>query len=166
MIKKGAPFYSMFAVGDYTFAPYKVVWREQASYLTASVVLTEGKKPIITDHKLMMIDFSDKEESFYVCAMLNSCIAVFAAISYAIEIQFDPHILDNILVPRYDPKNRYHIHLVQQSKLAQKAAKHDDHEKLKEIEEEIDELAARIWGLKKEELNDIQLCLGEIKKYG
>ena len=26
MIEAGAPFYTIFAVGDYTFAPYKVVW--------------------------------------------------------------------------------------------------------------------------------------------
>jgi len=161
-IYETGPFYSMFDVGDYTFSPYKVVWREQASSLTASIVVTEAKKPIVPDHKLMMIDFDDKEEAFYVCAMLNSCVAAFAATSYAIEIQFDPHILDNIFIPGFDPKNKNHIHLVELSRLALKLATHDDHGKLKIIEEEIDELAAKIWGLTKEELREIKLSLEEL----
>src|SRR5437870_12602713 len=31
-------FYSIFNIGDYTFADWKVVWREQANGLTAAVI--------------------------------------------------------------------------------------------------------------------------------
>ena len=56
MVEKGVPFCTMFAISGYTFAPYKVVWREQAASLTASVVGSYQGKPIIPDHKLMLID--------------------------------------------------------------------------------------------------------------
>jgi hypothetical protein len=39
-LKRGEPFYFYGAVGDYTFAPWKVVWREQGSD-TAAVVAVQ-----------------------------------------------------------------------------------------------------------------------------
>ena len=49
------PFYSIGAVNDYTFASYKVVWREQASCLTAAVVSASESKATVPDHKLMLV---------------------------------------------------------------------------------------------------------------
>ena len=51
MVEKGAPFYTMFAISGYTFAPHKVIWREQVTSLTASVVGSHQGKPIIPDHR-------------------------------------------------------------------------------------------------------------------
>lgn len=162
MINKGAPFYTMFAIGDYTFAPWKVVWREQFSYMVASVVGTADDKPIIPDHKLMLISLTDKTEANYLCSMINSKLTVFVVLSYAVEIQMDPHILEHIRIPRFDRKNEFHLRLSELSEQAHEAVHVGDDEKLKQIEEEIDRTAAKIWGLTDEELMEIQESLREL----
>jgi len=163
MIEEGAPFYTMFAISDYTFAPYKVVWREQASALTVSIVSSIESKPVIPDHKLMMIDCSTERESHYLGAMLNSAPARFAAISYAVEIQFDTHLLKNIRIPKFDPGNKIHKELAGLSQNAHYAVSIGDEVGLKEIiEPRIDELAAQVWGLTGEELIEIQSSLKEM----
>ncbi|MDW8309171.1 MAG: N-6 DNA methylase, partial [Verrucomicrobiales bacterium] len=68
-----APFYSIYNVGPYTFAPYKVVWREQAAFLTAAVsVSPRGQPAVIPDHKLSLCVGSSEDEVHYICALLNS----------------------------------------------------------------------------------------------
>lgn len=161
MIKKGAPFYTMFAVGDYTFAPYKVVWREQAPLLTAAVANVVEGKCIIPDHKLMLVDCSDEQEAYYLSGILNSSLVRYTTISYAISIQFDPHVLQNIRIPKFDAKNQLHLKLAELSEEAHRIAKDKGDTSI--IEEEIDKIAAEIWGLTDEELKEIKQSLEEIK---
>lgn len=154
------PFYSMFDVGDYTFAPYKVVWREQAAGLTVAVteplgteVVIPDHKLVIPDHKLMMVDFQDVDEAHYLCAALNSSPAQLVVLSYGVTIQMDTHVLENIRVPHYDPANPSHRQLAALSKQAHAATA---------IEAEIDRLAAQLWGLTEGELREIQESLAEL----
>jgi len=42
-----SPFYSIFNIGDYTFGPWKVVWREQSAGLMAAVVGPHDKRPVV-----------------------------------------------------------------------------------------------------------------------
>lgn len=160
-LTKTSPFYSMFDIGDYTFAPYKVVWREQAPLLTAAIANVVGGKCIIPDHKLMLIDCSDEQETYYLSGILNSSPVKYTAISYAISIQFDPHILQNIRIPKFDSKNRLHLELAELSEKAHRIAKVDGD--VSRVEEEIDSRAAEIWGLTDEELKEIKQSLDEIR---
>lgn len=66
-------FYAMYGIGPYTFSPYKVVWKEIASGLTAAVVPISEIKVVIPDHKLTLCPLTSVEESHFVCAALNSC---------------------------------------------------------------------------------------------
>ncbi|WP_054683106.1 hypothetical protein [Rhodothermus marinus] len=44
-LMESGPFYSIFGIGDYTFAPWKVVWRgEVATSLVAAVIGKNGEK--------------------------------------------------------------------------------------------------------------------------
>jgi len=71
-----------------------------------------------------------------------------------------PHVLENICIPKFDNKDKLHLKFTDLSELAHKeTAKGND---VSEIEMEIDELAANIWGLTKEELKEIQAALEEI----
>jgi len=153
-------FYSMFNVGEYTFAPYKVVWREQASSLTSAAIGVFEGKAIVPDHKLMLIAVSSKAEAFYLSGMLNSSPSKYAAISYAVGIQFNPHILENIAIPKFDPSDSIHLLLKNKSEEAHRLNGEGD--SIAELESEIDELTAKIWGLSKQELKDIQLSLEEL----
>jgi hypothetical protein len=163
-IVETGPFYSMFDVGIYTFAPWKVVWREQASTMTASVVGPKDGKPVVPDHKLMLVDCASEDEAHFVCASLNSSIGQMVAVSYAVEIQMDPHILEHIRIPRFDPKNPVHCRLAELSMQAYEAAKIGDEIRLREIEAEIDLWAAKLWDLTDDELRDIQQSLAELSE--
>ena len=165
LMKKGA-FYSMFAIGPYTFAPYKVVWKYIASEMTCAVISSKndqflGEKIIIPDHRLIMISLDNKGESHYICAVLNSSIVRFIVKSYCIGTQLAPHIMQNVALPKYDSNDLIHLDL---SKLSQKC-----HEKtsagidVTDLEERIDELAAEMWGLTKQELKDIKESLEELR---
>src|SRR5690606_14473467 len=46
------PFYSMFNVGDYTFAPWKVVWRYVAADFIVAVMGPKDGKPVVPNEKL------------------------------------------------------------------------------------------------------------------
>lgn len=154
------PFYSMFDVGDYTFAPYKVVWRYIATDFICSAVGSVDKKPIIPNEKLMLVNCNDEKEAYYLCGICNSLPSRFVVISYGVGTQLAPHILKNIRIPKFDPKNTLHLRLAELSKKTHELAKTDGD--ILTIETEINKLAGQIWNLTLDELKEIELCLKEI----
>lgn len=173
LMESGA-FYSIFAVGDYTFAPYKVVWREVATRLDAAVTETlpdshVGSKCVMPDHTLIIVACELSEEAHCLCALLNSSPSRFLVQNY-IVIHPDTHVLENVRVPRYDPANPTHRQLAALSQQAHEATavgacperSRRDTARVREIEAEIDELAAQLWGLTEAELREIQESLAEL----
>jgi hypothetical protein len=161
--RSDAPFYSMFDVGDYTLAPYKVMWRYVATDFISSVVGSMDAEPIVPNEKLMLISCDTEEEAHYVCAMCNSSPARFIVISYGVGTQLAPHLLKNIRIPKFDSASKVHRELAGLSQNAHYAVSIGDEAGLREIiEPGIDELAAQIWGLTNEELNNIKTSLEEM----
>ena len=161
MIEAGAPFYTMFAIGDYTFALYKVVWARIGSSIEATVVAHE----IIPQETFSLIATKTNEEAHYLCAFLNSRPFNFAAISYSQtggKSFGSPHILQNIRIPKFDPGNSLHLRLAQLSQEAHELAPMGDEIQLKSVQEEIDQRAAELWDITKTELEEIKRCLVEI----
>lgn len=162
---QGAPYYSVYNVGEYTFAPYKVVWKYIAEALQCAVIEKTnskllGKKIIIPDTKLVLVPLESESEAHYVCAAMNSSIARFIVKCYGIQTQLAPHILDNIKLPKYTPTDEIHKTLSQlSSKCHEKTAAGID---VSDLEAQIDELAAELWGLTKDELKEIQESLREM----
>jgi len=161
----GEPFYSLYNIGPYTFAPYKVVWSEVGHDVEAAVVGSSsneylGEKVVIPDHTVVAVSLENETEAHFVCAMLNSSPAQFIVLGYVV-LHPSPHILKNIKIPKYDPQNEIHQDL---SRLSQQC-----HEKVaagisvSDLEEQIDELAAELWGLSKEELKEIKESLEEMR---
>jgi hypothetical protein len=78
MKASGAPFYSIYNVGEYTFAPYKVAWAEMSGSLAAAVVgpqnLTLGleTKPVVPDHKIYFVACANERMAHFLCALMNS----------------------------------------------------------------------------------------------
>ncbi|MGH9737567.1 MAG: Eco57I restriction-modification methylase domain-containing protein [Candidatus Acidiferrales bacterium] len=154
--KEDAPFYSIFNIGEYTFSKWKVVWREQASGLTAAVVGPLKHKVVIPDHKLMLVALETGDEAHYMCAALNSSPSRLVVASYAVDISMDTHILQNVHIPTFSEKNATHRKLAELSKVAHKAAASGDRGKVAIAEQEIDEAARKLWGLNDEEMEDIR----------
>ncbi len=163
------PFYSIFNVGEYTFAPWKVVWREQAAWFTVAVVGPQGEKCVVPDHKLMLVDCRDEREAYYLAGVLNSAPVTFAVWAYSISIQQTTHVLGRISVPRFDPQNPVHAELAALSEEAHRvapAAYEGDpaaRQRLQEIEARIDDLAAGLWGLTPAERRALRADLEELR---
>lgn len=157
----GEPFYSIYNVDAGTFARHKVVWKEQSSEFECAVVSSFDGKVIVPDHKLMLVPFDNDTEAHYVCALLNSVISRFIVQAYTISTQQSTHILENIRVPKYDQSSQTHKDLARLSKQC--------HEKVAagigvtDLEDQIDHLAAELWGLTEEELEDIRNSLEEMR---
>lgn len=161
----GKAFYAIYNIGPYTFAPYKVVWKEQSQELQCAVASLGGvgkeHKTIIPDHKLMLVPFEQELEAHFVAACLNSSISRFIVKAYTISTQQSTHILGNIAIPKFDPSNPLHQDLSGLSRQChQKTAVGID---VTDLEEQIDELAAEMWGLTPEELKDIKDGLEELR---
>lgn len=157
------PFYSMFNIGEYTFAPFKLVFREIAQGLTCSVVGSVDGRPIIPDHKLVLCPFDSENEAHYVCAALNSSAVRLAVNSYSIETQFSTHVFEYVTVPAFDLGNPAHRQLAALSTQAHEATTAGSTTRVHEVEAEIDAVVARLWGLTTEELAEIQRSLEEFQ---
>jgi hypothetical protein len=166
-IVETGPFYSMFDVGTYTFAPWKVVWPNIASALNAAVVASSEGKVVVPQHIVTLVACETEDEAHYICALINSSSANFTARAYSQEggKSFgDPHILEHILIPRFDPKNPVHLRLAELSMQAHEAGRIGDEMRLREIEAEIDLWAAKLWNLTDDEFRDIQQSLAELSE--
>jgi len=167
LMEQGA-FYSMFAVGDYTFAPWKVVWREVSSRFEPAVVGAAAGKVVVPDHTVVLISFDSENEAHYVCSLLASSLYVLAITSYFV-LHPSPHVMNNVNVPRYDPTNAVHCRLAELSReahgLAPAAYASDQAARaaLRRVEQAVDEAAAALWGLSEAELRDIRRNLAELK---
>lgn len=159
LIDQGAPYWSMFSVGPYTLADWKVVWREQAANLTVAVVGPRDGRPVVPDHKLMLVEVNSEDEAHYLCAALGSSPARFVVSSYAVSIQVSTHVLKHVAVPRFLPRDSLHKRLSQVSRNLHEAVGAEDASRRAELEAELDKLAASLFGISDDELAEIQQAL-------
>jgi hypothetical protein len=164
------PFYSMFNVGDYTFAPWKVVWPNMGDRIDAAVISALNGKPVLPQHIISLVSLDDAAEAHYIAALVNSTPFQFTAHAYSQsggKSFGTPEILDKISIPKFVSNNVTHNALSQLSQRAHElapAAYAGDEAacaQLQQVEAEIDRAAARLWGLTDEELKEIQASLRE-----
>lgn len=159
------PFYSLFNVGDYSFAPFRVCWAREDMELRAAVIGSAaseeiGTKQVIVDQTLQFVPCAGLVEAHYVCALLNNSISNYIARSYTSDIT--TRIMNAIPVKKFDNSNPVHHRLAQLSQQAHAATAANDVGKVAQIEAEIDHLAAQMWGLTDAELKEIQESLAEL----
>ncbi|MEM4958824.1 MAG: class I SAM-dependent DNA methyltransferase [Nanopusillaceae archaeon] len=185
---KGNPFYTVYDIGSYTFAPYKVVWKNIAGAITGKAEFScavigsvsdkyLGIKPIIPNVKLMLIPLNSEDEAYYLSGILNSVITRFIVASYVIETDISTHIVNYVNIPEFKPDNPVHRQLSQLSRRAHELAKciyaevkpsyciefRNPKEELVKIEEEIDRLVAELYGIPEDVLQDIKRLLAILK---
>jgi hypothetical protein len=73
-IYRGKPPFSIFGIGDYSFAPYKVVISGLYKTFHFTLVLPENKKPIMLDDTCYMLGFDNLDYAVYTLILLNSKI--------------------------------------------------------------------------------------------
>ncbi|MBQ7548604.1 MAG: SAM-dependent DNA methyltransferase [Clostridia bacterium] len=115
------PFYRLDNVGEYTYAPYKVLWKEQTGSMAAVVVSTylnsvpnadpglfSEDKIIVVDSKVLMLDVYNEMEAFYVCGIINAPVVTEVIDGYAISTNRGVDVLKYIAIPKYDATNEKH----------------------------------------------------------
>ncbi|MCX6844839.1 MAG: SAM-dependent DNA methyltransferase, partial [candidate division WOR-3 bacterium] len=164
------PFYSMFNISDYTLAPWKVVWREMAETMTAAVVGKVTRKPVVPDHKLMLVECLTEAEAHYLCATLNCSPSRMVVAGYTIAVSMDPHIMEHLRIPKYNPKDKVHKRLAELSIQAHELARTPEgsepqavSRKLEAVEAQVDLESAKLWNLSASDLAEIQRSLKELQ---
>lgn len=146
-----APFYSMFDVGSYSFAPYKVIWQGMgANSMAAAVQQPVAGKPVMSNQAVQpFIATQSSDEAHYLAACLNNPLFGFAVLchSQAGGKSFaQPGTLQHLYIPRYEATNPQHQRMVALSQQAH-AGQIDD--------EALLQAAAEIWGLNDQEVADV-----------
>ncbi|MEN5206074.1 N-6 DNA methylase [Stenotrophomonas sp. TWI700] len=106
--QRGQPFYSLWTVGDYTFAPFKVLWREiggssfEVAYVGSADI--DGRAVVVVpDHKLYFIPVESEHEAAFLTGFLNSRLVSKAVASYGATLSFGVSVSTYIHIPTYDP---------------------------------------------------------------
>ena len=158
------PFYSMYNVGPGTMARLKVVWRRMIPIPAPAIAVgsAPGENVPIPTEVSTFVGLREPAEANYVCALVASAPFGFISARYSTGKSFGaPHVLQHIKVPRFDTANTVHLRLSDLSHAAHEAAARADDKRVAEIEAEVDEAAAELWGLTARELAIIQKALRE-----
>ncbi len=119
--QRGKPFWSIWSTGDYTFAPYKVVWREMsgggfvAAYVGSSDFCGDPKI-VIPDHKVYFVPMRSEDEAAYLTAFLNSRMVAGAINAYASALSLGTSVTDYLNIPQFDEKNEIMVTMSQMAK--------------------------------------------------
>lgn len=157
-------FYSMYNVGPYTMAEWKVLWPEVGNSVRASVCgpsRVDKAKPPMPDHTVVAVSCENSREAYFIAGLLNSSPAHVAAAAY-IVLHPSPHIMENIAIPRFQKKDDRHAKLAELSNRCHAAARKNQEHEIAKLEAEIDEVSARIWGISNAQLKVIQTALAEM----
>ena len=116
-----APFYAVYNIGEYTFAPWKVIWAEQKNFCAAvcssRMLDSVGSKTLIPDHKVFFAAFDEPEPAQYLCGLLNTAIVKEFIESHVIKIQIG-NIFKHLNLPKFDIAQSAHRKLATLVKLA------------------------------------------------
>ncbi len=152
----------MFAVGEYTMAPWKVMWPEVGYEVEAAVCGPEHSpdphKIALATHTIIAISCDEADEAYFTCALLNCSPARLLFRGYVV-LHPSPHVLERIAMPEYRRGNTIHRSLAKLSRRAHKAAARGRAGELEQIEAEIDQAAAKLWGLTSRELSAVRRAL-------
>lgn len=118
-------YYALQRIGVYTFAKYKVCWRYISKNFTPAVVeYVEdqylGKKNIIGNEKIISIAFDNKDEAYYVCAVISSTPYRKTIENYMVGTQITPSIINRLKIPKFNSQDNQHLEL---SRLCQEGHK-------------------------------------------
>lgn len=133
---KSAPEYSLYDIGKYTFAPYKVIWKALAKGVMAVTISSDNNRMIIPDHNLLMVPLEDEMEAYYLTGILNADI-VSRFVNAYVAWFISGHILERIKIPKYCEKIILHTEIANLSKEAHIAV--ENKIELERIEKKLNE---------------------------
>ncbi|MEO0091728.1 MAG: N-6 DNA methylase [candidate division WOR-3 bacterium] len=145
------PFYSQYNFGEYTLAPYKVVWGYMANDIDAAVVSSIktciGFKTVIPFNTITFFPTDNEPEAHYLCAIINSkpvrdFIKSFSSAGRGFGT---PSVMEHIGIPKFDPKNKLHQKLTEISKKCHQLKLDGKEQEIHNLEKENDELVKKLF---------------------
>jgi hypothetical protein len=115
--QRGKPYWSLWSTGPYSFADYKVVWKEMSGgrFAAAYVGPVEhpllGTCPVICDHKLYFVPCDGEAEAAYLTAVLNAPTIAGGISAYAAQLSLGVSVVEYLAVPSFDATNDLHRRL-------------------------------------------------------
>ncbi len=137
-------FFTMFGIGNYTFAKYKVLWKRMANDIIAAVVsqlkTPFGYKTVIGTDTTTLFATDDESEAHYLCAIINSnpvrdFIKSFSSAGRGFGT---PSVMEHINIPKFDPNNKIHQQLSFLSKECHRLKEEGKDKEIEKLEKEID----------------------------
>jgi len=121
--KERPEFYVLGNLGNYTLAPYKVVFKDLTEVFQCAVVGPAAAaglagKPVIPDHTLLFLTCESRDEAYFLGGVLNSipCRAALYSASAGVQTQrYFPTDVSRIRLPEFDPKDIRHQEVVRLS---------------------------------------------------
>jgi hypothetical protein len=121
--KERPEFYVLGNLGNYTLAPYKVVFKDLTEVFQCAVVgpvalAGLAGKPVIPDHTLLFLTCQSKDEAYFIGGVLNSipCRAALYSASAGVQTQrYFPTDVSRIRLPEFDPKDSKHREVIRLS---------------------------------------------------
>jgi hypothetical protein len=141
------PFYSVYNIGPYTFAPYRIAWKRSTKNFAATVLST-CKAPMLSERLVlanadaMVIEFSSEQKAHFVCGLLNSEFARHR-IDRSITTKAHRDIISVVTLPRFDEKRGEHSDVAALSRDLHRAAAGGRAE-VERLEQKLDRIARGI----------------------
>lgn len=152
---RGLPFYTVMDIDAYTFGKFKIVWPNISADIEAAVI----PRDLVPQHTVTLVSVDDEAEAHYVCGLVNSTPFRYAAIAYSQaggKSFGSPHLLENVRVPRY-VGHAAHAEVATIARASFRGTRGTS-------AQELDECAARVWGLTPAELKELQAGFSEMRK--
>jgi len=167
--KRDAPFYSMYDIGDYTFANYHAIWPRMVRYIDAAYI-KKVERSIITQETVSILPTNIEEEAHFLVAVLNSKVfnlGFFVSSQVGSKGSGSPGIIKNIRLIKFDKRSPDHAAVAAVSRTAHELALESALEGtastgLADLEGELNELIAYLYGISKPELKEIKKSLEEL----
>ncbi len=146
-------FYTMFGIGTYTVAKYKVVWKRMARELIAAVVnqikTPFGYRTTIPTDTTSLFACESEEEAHYLCAIVNSRpVGEFVkAYSSAGRGFGAPSVMKHIGIQKHDSNNKLHSRLSDLSLRLHELVADEYYSDIATIENEIDEITLMLFNI-------------------
>lgn len=107
-------YYTLQRIGVYTFSRYKVCWRYISKNFTPAVVEYAndqylGEKNIIGNEKVISIAYDNRDEAYYICAVISSTPYRKTIENFMVGTQITPSIINRLNIPKFDKDNEQHI---------------------------------------------------------
>lgn len=149
----GGPFYGQRNIGKHVFFPYKVVWRRQATDISAVVLAPHktpfGYKTVVSLDPSALIATDNASEAHYLCAIINSkpvrdFIKSFSSAGRGFGT---PSVMEHVGIPKFDPQNPLHQKLAEISKKCHELKAEGREKEIKELEKENDNLVRQLFNI-------------------